>query len=164
MSHLNCPKIRNSVKLTIDQHLLIATMCFEKHHLNRLQKFASFVLLALLVYQLGACPCGCLEHNVWMEIVGFGSDHEPVEITNASLLVSAPDEHDCTGVPKAQYVNNARSITGSGEYLNSGVIAPFVLSDTHHEKTRRFPSFDKQADSLAVAHALSRPALQVFQL
>lgn len=46
----------------------------------RMSKFSAIVVVAGLLYQLGACPCGCLEENHWFKV--------------AAELTGAPHEHN----------------------------------------------------------------------
>ena len=64
------------------------------------------VLLICLAYQLGACPCGCLEHNAWLQILGLSHhDHGPAGSPDQSV-VAAAEHHDCSGQPRPLYLTN----------------------------------------------------------
>lgn len=66
----------------------------------------TIAMLICLVYQLGACPCGCLEHNAWAEMLGLSShDHHGVPATSTTS-VSSGEDHDCKGYPRPLYVSN----------------------------------------------------------
>lgn len=80
---------------------------------NRLQKLASSVLLAMIVFQIGACPCGCLEHNAWVQMLGLGDHHEEFVSLDDRLSIQDAGHHDCTGEGAHDYFNNARTQFGS---------------------------------------------------
>jgi len=62
-------------------------------------------MLLLFVYQIGACPCGCVEHNAWLELLGFDHPH----VTESTAGLSATDNHhDCTGANRFEYVSTTR--------------------------------------------------------
>ena len=136
---------------------------------TRHRKLAAFVLLAGMIYQLGACPCGCLEHNAWLHLLGIESDHHAESIaaplTTAVLVITADtDHHDCTGESRPAYFDNARPIkltTGFHEHAE-----PFlsIVVDAPDERSLNLSRFQQRKRSLALAHALSRPNLQVYRL
>jgi hypothetical protein len=68
------------------------------------------------VYQLGACPCGCVEHNYWIQMLGMTApDAEPSHDAThhgADREVACHDGHDheCVGAPARLFVNNSRQV------------------------------------------------------
>lgn len=70
-------------------------------------RWASLLVL-LMIYQLGGCPCGCWDHNQWWELVsesrhehGDSSDHVQHSIAaevfhcHSGQCSHSEDEHDC---------------------------------------------------------------------
>ncbi len=86
-------------------------------HSCRQARITSVVLSVCLIYQLGACPCGCLEHNHWLRVLGL-ADHDgdlAVDVDRATLVVQ--QEHDCSHDPRVQFVSTSRSWEGSSCWL-----------------------------------------------
>lgn len=131
--------------------------------LIQLRKFASCVLLALVVYQLGACPCGCVEHNAWLQVLGV-SDHSHAEVAvDTEDAISISGDHDCSGEHVVAYMDNARPVPSNeigSQFLTCLLVAPESAS----EAVGSGRSFFTQSDCLAFARALDRPALQVYRL
>jgi hypothetical protein len=62
-----------------------------------------------MVYRLGACPCGCIEHNYWLQAVGLADDehsHAAADLDADGIVAS--HEHGCTGEPEEFFLNNPR--------------------------------------------------------
>jgi hypothetical protein len=144
------------------------------------QGLASCVL-ALMVYQLGACPCGCLEHNAWLQWAGITSDDRgtpedratPDELGEVAAAASAVesqvttadgDYHDCNGEPRPQYVDNARSARLADDFLERLATVVVILNASVDDTTVTAGRFNRDPGSVPLAHALSRPALQVYRL
>ncbi len=129
----------------------------------------AFCVLALMVYQLGACPCGCLEHNAWLQWAGITSDDrgEIAAATPAAdslTTMSDGDYHDCNGEPRPQYVDNARSARLAGDFFERLSTVVVILNASVDVATIARGRFDRVSDSAPLAHALTRPALQVYRL
>ena len=77
------------------------------------------VLAVCLLYQVGACPCGCLDHNLWALTLGLASGESPVASEAATTYTVAAEEHDCHGEASSVYVNTARTIKVPGITLCS---------------------------------------------
>ena len=80
-----------------------------------IRRACSLLLAACFVYQLGACPCGCLEHNFWLQAIGFSAHEHAMPSTHRPdgdqlASVDHGHDHDCTGAAADVYVNNARSV------------------------------------------------------
>lgn len=129
-------------------------------------------LLVLLVYQFGACPCGCLEHNAWFQLVAVSDQHHdgpvshPLE-SHAWSPAAEADDHSCTGQPHSPYLDTTRLLGDPLRLLKTNCeffetlgrvlsIRPVELGRSRRSK--------RGPDSSALAHALSRPALQVYRL
>ena len=88
-----------------------------------MRRITIWMMLLGIVYQFGACPCGCLEHNAWLQMLGLSS-HGLLEVTSGELdssglpgeshsldgvadRATGSDHHDCNGGPRPLYVNDA---------------------------------------------------------
>ena len=138
--------------------------------LKTLQRYTASLLLAVMVYQLGACSCGCLEHNVWAQMLDLDSaDHAShssqgaKEESDVSQVASA-ETHDCTGEARAQYFNNTRVPRPQGTEGPSGpvklVAASELSPDSITVNMRRYAIHA----TLEFDAALYRPAIQVYRL
>ena len=77
---------------------------------RRMHRIASAVLMVGFIYQLGACPCGCLQHNYWAQALGM-SPHDSHEAVDTTQLELHPGHgHDCRGVPARVFINNSRAV------------------------------------------------------
>lgn len=123
------------------------------------QKFAPSVLLVMIVYQLGACPCGCLEHNAWLQLLGMS--HEHVHSPSGSSPAWESEEHDCTGEARPTYVNNARQACATSAPGDSSSLVAFV-EPPQSLVTPRFAAALWDSERPPRAHAPFRPALQVY--
>jgi len=129
------------------------------------------MLVALIIYQLGACPCGCLEHNAWAQLLRLNSthnNHHPATVRTSGGVAAwaALDEHthDCTGEAGWPYFNNSR--VPSLQIKSEAVVtlastAVAVLPPDSVAAEMRYPQCNAL---LAVAAARCRPALQVYRL
>lgn len=130
-------------------------------------RFASIALLVCLVFQLGACPCGCLEHNAWIELLGLSTGdhgHDTAHSDDGSDRISiAGNHHDCTGEAQAQYVNTARDM--SVPQVDNAIphVGPTALSAGHLSLPCTSLGFHSTPFHGRV-HALCRPVTQVFRL
>lgn len=92
-----------------------------RQHRNH-RRIAAAILMLCFAFQLGACPCGCLEHNYWVQLAG-GLDHDssghvhgpahhhshgvPMERDG---LAQVEHDHECVGVSARWFVNNSRQV------------------------------------------------------
>lgn len=124
-------------------------------------------MVACFLLQLGACPCGCIEHSVWVHwLIGdsaVGAVDETVDEAVADASPSphgVPDHpHDCTGGPRPSYFNNAFTT------FHSKPMVCFIETVASHDP----PGRDRLRPTCAIEqgklpHALGPPELQVFQL
>ena len=131
-----------------------------RSRLLQLHRLAALALLVGIVYQLGACPCGCLEHNMWVALLGLDSDgHSDAGAGRADTMVHSTDhEHDCTGKAKARYLDNSNKAprTASFDLIIVRLVTPqtAVLPRVSYRK-RHGPPRPPEC---------SLSALQVFQL
>ncbi|WP_166831778.1 hypothetical protein [Thalassoroseus pseudoceratinae] len=156
-------ELKESVKIVFTYH---PNMHALPQKFKLIQRHAATLMLVMMVYQLGACPCGCLEHSAWAELLGTESanhsDDVAVGVDGRSSAVVSDATHDCTGEARVQYLNNNRVPTLQGP-LADGVfvvlIAVAVLSlNSFAAKTHR----SRTGSKLAFAAALGRPALQIY--
>ena len=75
--------------------------------ITKQQRLATTLVVCLL-YQMGACPCGCLEHNYWFQALGLAEeDHsETLLMASDDRFLSSHDD-DCDGSPALLYVDNS---------------------------------------------------------
>jgi hypothetical protein len=57
----------------------------------------SLAVVAALLQQLGACPCGCLEHNGWSQSFAWAVGGDLGEDRPGTGI--SPGHHDCDGAP-----------------------------------------------------------------
>ena len=148
-------------------------MHLTKRNLTRLQCLSATMLLLAMVFQLGACPCGCIDHNAWVQLWGVESEHHK-EHTLVSLadddgnssiaLARVSDSHDCTGQPRSQFCDNACSVRVHDTSLirlpESFVAASYSSRTRSHSNERLVPS--TPVGGLCAAPSL--PQLQVYRL
>lgn len=138
--------------------------------LKSIQRFAATLLLSAIVYQLGACPCGCLEHNAWSQLLGLDSadhDHAIADFEGSSRNWPAllSDDHDCTGEPRIEFVDIAREPRIQGAPAATMLLSLCVCQASTSDSpagidTRYFGSHSR----CTLNAALGRPALQVYRL
>ena len=139
-------------------------------NLKPLQRFAATVLLAAMVFQLGACPCGCVEHNAWAQLLDLDSgDHDHALIVagqDAGLSsVTSSDTHDCTGEPRTQFVDNARGPRVHESSTPKTQLHLFVGAIAHSNSLAGLGTgYIELHLRLEVHAALCRPAMQVYRL
>ncbi len=134
----------------------------------RLQKFVTCVLLAVMVYQLGACPCGCWEHNSWLQMMGLSDHQHPIAEASDDVSVHDPGHHDCTGEHAPEYFDNAQVISNraSGGAKRPGVDPHLAVPARQLLVSSACGGFDHLAlfDSRRHGCAPARSVLQVYQL
>ena len=127
------------------------------------RKFASTILLLLILFQLGACPCGCAEHNAWLQMMGMDHHHVDDPIASSRTAIQEADHHDCTGEKAKPYLDNARVVRCGCESLSTPSAIPShnlpALASTSDPTVFRW---SQGAHTYARAPDLS--SLQVFQL
>lgn len=115
------------------------------------------LLMAALVHQLGAAPCGCLEHNGWRQSV-------------VALLGGAPShDHgdngvhaaDCEHLPALTALAPARVATPDSADEGHATTASLLGSRTAPSTAGRSPSARRSAANLAPP---VRAKTQVFRL
>jgi hypothetical protein len=75
-----------------------------------MRQLTTLTMLLWCVYQLGACPCGCLEHNAWAELIGLTSHDEVASVSPAGgAVLSTAEDHDCTGQPRPLYLSSTEN-------------------------------------------------------
>lgn len=73
-----------------------------------MQQRLAATLVVSLCHQMGACPCGCIEHNYWLQALNFAEEHHSAASVIASDHLSlSSNEHDCVGSQKLLYLNNS---------------------------------------------------------
>jgi hypothetical protein len=133
------------------------------HKFVQLRKFAACVLLWALVYQLGACPCGCVEHNAWLQMLGASGHSHAAVALDEDGIVRISGNHDCSGEHVVAYMDNARSVTLDEIARPFSTAALTEVGAVYEERGRRSSVF-AASESSQLAHAPQRPALQVYRL
>ena len=134
-----------------------------------LRKIIVMVVFLGLTYQAGACPCGCLEHNVWVQMLGWGDDphqHAGVPSSGADVeratQVASHHDHDCEGLPPSLYVSSMERMLRPGERTSElAMAAEAVAGDFCPELIRRC---DDRGPPGSFAPGAQRARLQVFLL
>ena len=143
-----------------------------------IRHFASIALLVCLLFQLGACPCGCLEHNAWLEMLGIQHHEQPsdgqlstipsvkkvdVDHDHIGRIAAVEYDHECDGNGCPKYFNNARGVTLSQSCVWEVAPIPAILgSSWTSETTSRF--FLSVSRFSGHRCAPSRSDLQVFRI
>ena len=82
----------------------------KSHRRAVVSRVTAVALMLLLTHQLGACPCGCIEHNAWAQWLGLVTqDTDAYPPAHADTFRSGQD-HDCTGKPFPLYVTNTKNV------------------------------------------------------
>lgn len=125
-------------------------------------RLSAIALTVCFVFEMGACPCGCLEHNYWLALFGHSSDSStPAQGDHDTGLLVASD-HDCTGKSRDEFVNTARLPETGSRQLQ---ISHFTIDspDAHGTLSAAEPFFNRgPAGRLPIAPDLV--SLQVFRL
>jgi hypothetical protein len=125
----------------------------------------SLVMTLCLVYQMGACPCGCWEHNHWFAMLGLEQDERqaPILPTTVGRVLSSADSHDCTGAPKPLYASQSelklRKLANAPSTL--AWHAPLRLADSASGPGRLR---DQRGPPGPIGGPANRARLQVFLL
>jgi hypothetical protein len=83
--------------------------------IGRMQPFAlprskQCLVTALLfgfVWQMGACPCGCLDHNLWLRILCPVAN--PTDVVDVAATDTVVSGHDCDHQPRDPYLCGRKS-------------------------------------------------------
>lgn len=105
-------------------------------------RLTSIAVAVCFVCQLGACPCGCLEHNYWFQMLRLSDDGHHDANSSAGLAWAAQDDHDCSGELRAQFVNTARASEASLDQLRFTYLS-FQHLDASPAFLRSFPTLDR---------------------
>jgi len=138
-------------------------------------RLAIYAILAGFTFQLGACPCGCLEHNAWVEAFEGSLGHDEASGGDqlhlaarssqddfaASLVSNEHDHHDCDGVDRRQYFDTSRKVTPQLNLILPLLNATASSSATAMQLEQRRSLLDTTPRSHAVP---VRATLQVFLL
>lgn len=127
------------------------------------QRFACRVLLLLIVFQLGACPCGCVEHNAWIQMLGLCShDHHDVAESGHAPALHGSD-HDCTGEPRAAYLDNAKPVQ-IDEKVEELLEVLTTQNSTESLAIHGLDAPQSEASRIVIPRASQLSTLQVYQL
>ena len=120
------------------------------------------LLILAFLYHLGACPCGCWEHNYWLQALGFVPPLATQRSADATPLAVQTEEHDdCTG-------GNARSFLDNSRTRKSELRLQFAVQQQLPANIIRLGDISSDATLALPPHrGLGRPTcsqLQVFLL
>lgn len=124
-----------------------------------MKRAAAVVLMLALIHQVGACPCGCLEHNHWLKAFGLVGQEPHADIQAGSPLWSG-DHCDCSGA--VEFVNNAQRVEFDHFCLVSWV-GELVSSAGAQHSDARGDSSSQIPPNLSASAEISE-TLQVFLL
>ena len=141
------------------------------------QRLAAYAVLAGMAFQLGACPCGCVEHNAWVLLAGIGTDdHNHIPVTDSSgsrefavesqLVIACDAGHDhCAGGLQDYYLDNSQSRRswGTGDQRANG-FGDAAVSATHWSGDLALDCGGDRFVLSTFGTTQSRPALQVYRL
>lgn len=128
-----------------------------------LQRLASSALLAMILFQLGACPCGCLEHNAWFQMLGLSEHHDDVATASDGVSVRDAGHHDCTGEHAPDYLDNSK-LLGGDHRLASGLPATSFQSNVLELEATLSSRLLRDLQLHRMECAPARSLLQVYQL
>jgi len=126
------------------------------------RRIVSGLLLAMIVFQLGACPCGCLEHNAWIQMVGLTDHHHEVAFTSDCSSIQGASDHDCTGEHAPDYLDNARSPGVDVRWASS--ITGQVQCDCSDGQSAGALTHTDGLKRGAAVRTPARSVLQIFQI
>jgi hypothetical protein len=124
----------------------------------------ALMLLFVSVFRLGDCPCGCPEHNIWVELAGLGETEVAVSPVRTAAMNSDGNEvleHSCASVPLGHYVDNSRVPNMDEPEPASQRTVALCQEHTIALATSMRSDFAKAYDDTGPP---SRPALKVYLL
>jgi hypothetical protein len=151
---------------------------FHKQSKSRLMRLVAVAILASFTWQLGSCPCGCFEHNAWVQMFVSNEhaevrhdeqspastrDDSPVIYRSETSLLACEHDHErCTG-GQASYLDNSRtdSLSGASRTVTQAVAGSVHFG--HHRCTVPIVSqFNQHRSPVKNTFQHSRSALQVY--
>ena len=123
-----------------------------------LKPIAVFAILAAYIFHLGDCPCGCIEHNAWLQ--GLQSiDKDSTEFGSDSLCEVASDhDHDCDG-SRPQFLDTSHHPTCVKQLLFLSTVFKSAFVDGSSSALACVRS-----EGMQILLAPPRASLQVFLL
>lgn len=97
---------------------------------RRFARLTSAMLVSCVIYQIGACPCGCLEHNYWLGLAGFVDHHESIVGASATAAVAGTHEDDCLDHHPSPYVNTTRRVEIASDAVGNSAVSSWYLTST----------------------------------
>lgn len=143
-------------------------------HRHITNSLAVCLLVAGMVFQMGTCPCGCLEHNAWVQLAGLR--HDDIEtlaiqgadapvVSEGGLCVAVTDNHECDGQPALDYLNTARSVDVPRDGRATTHCSVCVIDRDSPSSGSVSLAGGWQLANVCGGHAARiQPALQVFRL
>jgi hypothetical protein len=153
---------------------------FPIHNQSR-TRFVRFVAVAILVsftWQLGSCPCGCFEHNAWVQMFvsnehaevphdeqshAFTRNDSPADYRLITSLLACEHDHERCNGGQTSYLNISRtdSLGGASRTVIQGVACSVHFG--HHRCTVPIVSqFNQHRCPVENLFQHSRSALQVY--
>ena len=138
----------------------------------RWQSIGAWVMAAALLYQLGACPCGCLEHNRWLAAArSVWTLGTPVvlargpasELAGACTHLDSDRDHDCDGSPGEAFLAPSR-VRPLDEKAAANDVGLRWAPAVDHSLARRVVQRLLWGESLSDDASLRRARVQVFRL
>lgn len=141
-------------------------MCIEGNYLNRFisqigimfKPIAVFAILVAFVFHLGACPCGCIEHNAWLQVLHAADEDSSQSGNDSRCEIAGDHEHDCAG-SRPQFLDTAQHPECVKQLLMFSIVSqsPLVGGDSRASRL-------ECADAPHRISAPPRAELQVFLL
>jgi hypothetical protein len=137
----------------------------------RAKKCLVTVLLLGLIWQMGACPCGCIEHNLWLQLLGWVAGQTPIAQRNLAVGSDSSENSvsavDCHHRPRDSFVRERTA--GEDERAAYGAVHAVPLASPPDLKCQlshasgSSPGRDRGRASFFDAQKV-RAHLQVFQI
>lgn len=139
----------------------------DKHPMNSgrshlISTVPAILLLFVSVFRLGDGPCGCPDHNAWIELVGIVADDVVDSCSHKSETPETENqwEHACDGVPLGHYVDNSRT-----PHVDEGQATYQLAAACPFETANQMAkSMCNPAPPPHYVVVLTRPALKVYQV
>jgi len=102
------------------------------------QRLVAILAIAVFAYQLGACPCGCLDENYWYQSIQFVS----IAMNGSEGRVSQKQSHDTHSHTSNHALNEAGSKFDEPNHETPGHETPGHETPGHETPGHETPGHD----------------------